>query len=129
MIFGDSFWVDQVAPLDLDHSGKTILVTDARFPNEIERIRALGGTMVRTHGPVADNGDEHPSEQRIDDALIDFEVDNSNRSDNFASLDRQVVGVFSQVKPAPPVEEPRVVQRGTRHVDAILRMEDKTDDE
>lgn len=123
-VFGKSFWVDQCLPPDLDHTDKVILVTDARFPNEIERIRKLGGTMVRVNGPVADNGDDHPSEQRTADDLIHVEVDNTIRDDGFANLDRQVRDILTHVSTiGEALEERRVVQRAPRHVSAEVEVQ------
>jgi hypothetical protein len=42
-IFGDNFWVDMALPLDTDHAGKILVVTDMRFPNEAERVKELSG--------------------------------------------------------------------------------------
>lgn len=89
-IFGDNFWVDQCVPIDLDHEGKVVFVTDVRFPNEAKRIREAGGLVVRVlNGPLIQDG--HASEQILDDSLIDHEIDNSVRNDNYNSLDDQVV--------------------------------------
>lgn len=122
-VFGKSFWVDQCLPPDLDHRDKAVFVTDARFPNEIERIRKLGGIMVRVNGPIADNGDDHPSEQRIDDELIHVEVDNSIRNDGFANLDRQVRDVLAHASIIEEtLEERRVVQRPARRVSSATEV-------
>lgn len=87
--FGDTFWVDQALPLDLDHDGRLIIVTDVRFPNEATRVRELGGIVVRvTNGELNEEG--HASEQILEDSLIDFEIDNSIRGDDFANLDEAV---------------------------------------
>ena len=130
-IFGDDFWIDQCVPEDLDHEGKVVIVTDARFPNEAERIKAAGGFMVRVSAGDL-NGDPHPSEQVLDSSLISLEVDNSIRDDNFAALDEAVKVAFwkpTKIKRTPLPEEKPVIRRATRSIDSIVRMEDTTDGE
>lgn len=127
--FGDTFWIDQCVPENLDHTDKAVFVTDVRFPNEAERIRAAGGTVVRVRDYAAEAraaelraelGAEasHDSEQVLDESLIHVEIDNSIRDDGFASLDRQVSEVLEH---ACVIEEAltwRIVQRPTRQVSA-----------
>lgn len=87
--FGDSFWVDQALPADLDHTGRLICVTDVRFPNEAARVLELGGIVVRVlNGPLLEP--EHASEQILEDEFISYTFDNSVRDDDFANLDGQV---------------------------------------
>lgn len=138
-VFGDSFWVDQCVPADLDHEGEAIFVTDVRFPNEAQRIKDAGGFVVRVSAGAL-NGDAHPSEQVLDSQLISLEVDNSVRDDGFANLDRQVAFLLKSTADADrgraahaerkvEQEERRIIRRGTRDVGAVVRMEDKTRDE
>lgn len=98
-VFGDTFWVDQCVPVDLDHEGKVVFVTDVRFPNEAQRIRDAGGVVVRVlNGPL--NTEGHASEQILDPSLIDYEIDNSIRDDNHMSLDDQVVLLLNGALPS-----------------------------
>jgi len=83
-IFGPDFWLDAALPLDRDYTEKLYVVTDVRFPNEAERVRALGGVMVEVVGPAGDTG-SHVSEQPL---RCDYGVANWVRDDGFASLDR-----------------------------------------
>lgn len=95
-VFADDFWVDAALPLDFWEKvnntqgvlvGETFFVTDARFPNEIERIKALGGKIWRVHGPNDVKDVAHASEQILPDELVDVEIDNTRRDDNFRQLD------------------------------------------
>lgn len=132
-LFGDTFWVDQCVPADLDHSTQAIFVTDVRFPNEAERIKAAGGFVVRVHAGEL-NGDPHPSEQILDASLISLEVDNSVRDDDFANLDRQIK-LLGSPKRGPKVRsratqeaEKRQVIRTPRSVSSSLRIEGDVSD-
>jgi hypothetical protein len=75
-IFGDDFWVDQALPIDTDHQGRLLVVTDMRFPNEFERVAALGGIRVKVQRETDTNHGEHASEQNLD-YMIDRFIDNT----------------------------------------------------
>lgn len=53
-----------------------ILVTDVRYPNELEALKARGFTMIKL---VRDTGirDNHPSERDLNDNLFDYVIDNN----------------------------------------------------
>ena len=105
-VFGDTFWVDQVlmnpaAISEHDWSendnvseyvaeqypGVDILcITDVRYSNEAERIRACGGVVweVIRQGVESDG---HASEQRLPLNLIDWHIYNDG---NLAGLEAKV---------------------------------------
>jgi len=94
-IFGGSFWVDAALPLGFDHSEIVVLVTDTRFPEEVQRVKDLGGKIIRlTNGEML--APVHASEQILSDDLIDYEIDNSVRDDGFAHLDAQLLEIFEK---------------------------------
>jgi hypothetical protein len=41
-----------------------VVVTDVRFPNEVDAIRALGGKVIRINRGSAELSDGHASEKR-----------------------------------------------------------------
>lgn len=87
--FGAQFWVDQCLPLDFCHQGRCVIVTDCRYPNEVQRVHDLGGHVVRVvSGPSSP--ETHSSERVLPDGLVDFVIDNSIQGDDFASLDATV---------------------------------------
>lgn len=57
-----------------------VVVDDVRFPNEVEAIRAEGGTVWRIKRPGC-IGDGHVSESYISDLAVDREIDNSGDLD------------------------------------------------
>lgn len=57
-------------------AGMPVVVTDVRYPNEVDMIRALGGTVIRVVGR-GQGGDAHPSETALDEVEVDIELDNS----------------------------------------------------
>jgi hypothetical protein len=94
--FGDNFWVDQVLPLaheyDDYHSvylanedryeGVDVLcITDLRYPNEADRIKALGGTVWEIIRPGLES-DGHSSEQPLPRDLVDWTIYNDGSLDD-----------------------------------------------
>lgn len=52
------------------------VITDCRFPNEVEAIHKAGGKIVRINRAVS-RDDNHASENFIDSLAADFEIDNN----------------------------------------------------
>lgn len=82
---GENVWVD--ATINKAHyllaEGKPVVIPDVRYPNEAERIKALGGIVVRVNRPGTAEGtsstDLHISETALDG--YDFDVIVTNDSD------------------------------------------------
>jgi hypothetical protein len=71
------FWI-RAGVTQIDAIDGDVVVTDVRYPNEAEAIRALGGILVRIQRPdLPSDGDPHPSESALDDYPVDWIVDNS----------------------------------------------------
>jgi hypothetical protein len=74
-LISDSIWVDAalgtglVAPRDL-------VVTDVRFPNEFDAIKARGGYVFRVVRPGVGPANSHPSETALDNASFDAVIEN-----------------------------------------------------
>jgi hypothetical protein len=92
-IFGENFWVDQALPADLDHSTGLYVVTDMRFPNEIQRVKDLGGVTVKVVRDVETSHGDHPSEQNVDDQ-IDYFLNNTGTLED---LRTRVIGMLMDV--------------------------------
>lgn len=86
-VFGYDFWIDQaLAPYD-DHTLDNVVVTDARFENEIDAIKKRGGYMMKVVRPGT-GGHSHVSEKSLPDDLFDFVVSNTGSfNDLFDRLD------------------------------------------
>lgn len=68
-------WVD-AAMAKADRIPGPVVITDVRFPNEADRVRAGGGKLVRVQRPGLLDADFHVSETALDDHLSDFTVSN-----------------------------------------------------
>lgn len=88
-LFGLTFWIDQVLPdLYVDHGAPladvlatrypdvdVLCLTDLRYPNEAERIKALGGVVWEVIRPGLES-DGHASEQPLPRGLVDHQIIN-----------------------------------------------------
>lgn len=57
-----------------------VVVSDVRFPNEVETIRKAGGVVYRINRPGLVANDHHSSEVQIDELDVDGELTNSAAS-------------------------------------------------
>lgn len=91
-VFGDDFWVEQVLDKPVT-DGHILVVTDMRFPNEIEGVLNRGGIAVKIRREEADNKPIlHPSEQTLPDEQFDYFLDNNGTKQDLIS------NVFEMVK-------------------------------
>lgn len=74
-VISDNIWVD--AALTGHPDDARIVVTDCRFPNEAQRIKDLGGIVVRVNRPGVKAVNAHPSESALDDWAFDYTLENN----------------------------------------------------
>jgi len=86
-LFGKNFWIDQVLPLDFDHSNQLVIVTDVRFENEAQRVIDLGGVIWEVQRPDNNYKDDHSSEAGIGKEYINHIIVNRNSLQN---LEREI---------------------------------------
>jgi hypothetical protein len=110
-VFGPDFWVDQVLPqpsyIGRSHHPNTgkvewgvkhlhgddvdvLVITDLRFENEAQRIKALGGTIWEVLRPGTAS-DGHASEQKLPSDLIDREIINDGTLEDLEKVVRLMV--------------------------------------
>jgi len=90
-ILWPDIWID--AAMKTVHEeieqGHNVVITDVRFPNELQAIRELGGEVWRVnrrgHAPV--NG--HVSETALDSAVFDLVLENNHTIED---LERSILG-------------------------------------
>lgn len=85
-IFGDNFWVDnllwKIEQAD-GHANPLDVITDVRFQNEAERIKRLGGSIIKIRrDEVESSGDTHASEIPLPDELVDETILNNGSLDD-----------------------------------------------
>lgn len=89
-VIRDDFWVvlGKRRLIELSKSRKAVVISDCRFPNEMEAIKSVGGVTVRVVREGQVSVDSHPSENSLNDYKTDFVV--SAASGNIASLKKQI---------------------------------------
>lgn len=98
-VFGDTFWIDMVLPNPTLHEGwgcpndllidfypeaDAVIVTDVRYPNEAERINALGGVVIEVVRPCL-SSDGHASEMPLPRPLVKYTIQNSGSLDDLSA--------------------------------------------
>ena len=99
-VFGTDFWLDQTLPLverpEIHNPylavDTLVVITDCRFPNEAARVRLNGGYVWEVVGPDGpmDPAAEHASDRALPAGLLDGDILNQKRGDNFAALDNEL---------------------------------------
>ncbi|WNN93981.1 deoxynucleoside monophosphate kinase [Arthrobacter phage Nitro] len=84
----DRFWIrtafQRIDALRAD--GTPVVVTDVRYPNEADAIKAAGGYLVRIIRDQPDDGDGHASELAMDDYREDLLIANNGSREDLAYL-------------------------------------------
>lgn len=108
-VFGKSFWVDQVVPIDpnaftdiwatVGRTGPWVgvpelgCITDVRYPNEAERVLTLDGVVWEVQRPGLES-DGHSSEEPLPRELVTRVIDNSG---DLAHLEREVAAALAEL--------------------------------
>lgn len=74
--------------------GDNWIITDVRFPNEIDMVRKYGGITVRVNRQGISPVNAHPSETALDGYIYDFAIQNYS---SVEVLSTNVSGLFSQI--------------------------------
>jgi hypothetical protein len=87
-MFGEDVWTDIIERKIRDAwaAGKPVVVTGVRYPNELERIRALGGTVAWVKRPGIDLDPAHTSETSLSEEDFDFTVNNDSDLDTLREI-------------------------------------------
>lgn len=90
-------WVDMMAVrvLQLHSEGKNVAVTGIRFPNELARIKDMGGSSVWVENSRIDSLDTHISELSLVSQDFDFIVYNNGSLDDLSHSAKQVADMVS----------------------------------
>ncbi len=88
--FDEQFWINWLFN-ELDATDPTpahACITDARFPNEVDKIRERGGVMWRIERDGVDTSDLHASEAFIQELDVDVTIlNNGTLSDLYRTVD------------------------------------------
>lgn len=98
--FGPDHWHKLLLTSWRERGCPATVVSDVRFDNEAEAIRAAGGIIVRVTRPSAGLSGEnaqHASEAGVSDHLVDFVLDNSG---DYTALFEKVDALVAILKEA-----------------------------
>ena len=76
-VWGVDVWVKSMERLMLKSTADYFLVTDVRFPNEVDVLHRNGGKLWLVKGRGVVSGDAHATENSIDGCTPDLIIDNS----------------------------------------------------
>ena len=92
----DNVWVDALMRRIKDEDAHCALITDVRFPNEVEGVQKAGGKVIRlTRNPFPE--DNHPSETALDKENFDW-TKFDKILDNVGSIEEQNKLVYRALK-------------------------------
>lgn len=86
----EDFWVRTTMTRALAED-QPVVITDVRFPNEVEAIRDAGGHIVRVTRPGMTHDDTHISETALDDLEPDTLIENDGTLED---LERKAEALF-----------------------------------
>lgn len=71
-----TYWVDTAMEeaMSINESGHDVVITDMRFPNELESVKKAGGVTIRINR--LNKGVDHESDTALDDADFDHVIYN-----------------------------------------------------
>jgi len=69
------------------------IITDVRFPNEVNRIKYFNGVIIRINRPGIILND-HPSETLLDDYSFDYVIDNDEGKDKLITNVANMLKIF-----------------------------------
>lgn len=75
-ILGEGIWVD-AAMRKVGAIDGPVVITDVRFPNEVDAVLKAGGNLVKIERPGSAPSDPHPSETALDDYPFPIVIQNS----------------------------------------------------
>lgn len=93
--FNDSIWLTSTVNKIKKSTADVILITDLRFPNELDFLREQGAFSIRIRrGDIIDN-DTHYSETALDSECFDFFINNDEGKMSFLQSEiRSILNVI-----------------------------------
>lgn len=91
-VLGQNIWVRTA--MEKAKPGGKYVITDVRFPNEADAIRAAGGQLVRIMRPGFGPVNNHPSETALDGVEAEYTIVNNDTPAWLAGAIREVVSIL-----------------------------------
>lgn len=85
-VFGHDFWTKRVLTDEVLGNSRVTVITDVRLDDEAEMIRELGGQVWRIDKDNDAEVDTHPTEQGINEDLVDVVIHNVGSVDELQMM-------------------------------------------
>jgi hypothetical protein len=93
-VWVNALMCDYRRPKMSEYNPSNWIITDVRFPNELEAINDMNGLTIRVVRPQIETANfkpQHPSETALDDAEFDYEIINDGSVDDLIEKVRQIL--------------------------------------
>lgn len=93
-VWVNALFADYKRPKMSEPNPSNWIITDVRFPNELEAINDVNGLTIRVVRPQIETANfksQHPSETALDDAEFDYEIINDGSIDDLIEKVRQIL--------------------------------------
>lgn len=97
----DNVWVnalfaDYAPPKMSEYNPSKWLITDTRFPNEVDAIKSRGGIIIKVKRDEADSKPAtHVSETSLDNYAFDYVIDNNSTLENLIIKTQEMLDKYS----------------------------------
>lgn len=93
-LYGTNFWVDIV--MNSLNPDTNYVITDVRFPNEADAVKAAGGVVVRILRPGVEAVNGHSSDTSVDLITPDYYVFNDGTMEHFRGQILHIMDIESK---------------------------------
>ena len=96
-----NFWVKKLFRIIEEKEYNSVIITDVRYPNEVDPVLEKGGYHIRVHRDIESkiHGQQHSSETSLDEGYkVDFNVKNNSTLDHLRDVAADIVGAILQME-------------------------------
>jgi len=87
---GDKYWLELLLRKLTRSNARIMIVTDVRFQNEFNILKAAGALMVRVNRTF-DDKDPHPSENGLEENGFDYTIDNDGDEQDLVKKTKELI--------------------------------------
>lgn len=95
------FWIKKLFRTVEEKEYKNVIITDVRYPNEVDPVLKMGGYHIRIHRDVESkiHGKQHSSEIALDEGYkVDFNVKNNGTFDHLKNVAVDITGAILEME-------------------------------
>jgi hypothetical protein len=92
-------WINYLINKVKKEKSELAIITDVRFPNEVESIKEAGGIIIKLNRKIKSK-DKHPSETEVDNVpqeLIDYLINNNKKGYTLNDLQVDVKKIYDHI--------------------------------